>query len=95
MYSSCVTPAGTSNELDVQNGWEENTHTHTVVTQGRSIRSGRNPPLYCRFSLNMEMSRFTRDCQNRLARPNSQARTATRDKLVMRWFGPSDEEVMK
>ena len=22
-------PAGTSNELDVQNGWEENTHTHT------------------------------------------------------------------
>ena len=27
--SSCVTPAGTSNELDVQNGWEENTHTHT------------------------------------------------------------------
>ena len=25
--SSCVTPAGTSNELDVQNGWEENTHT--------------------------------------------------------------------
>ena len=26
---SCVTPAGTSNELDVQNKWEENTHTHT------------------------------------------------------------------
>ena len=25
---SCVTPAGTSNELDVQNKWEENTHTH-------------------------------------------------------------------
>ena len=23
---SCMTPAGTSNELDVQNGWEENTH---------------------------------------------------------------------
>ena len=22
-----MTPAGTSNELDVQNGWEENTHT--------------------------------------------------------------------
>ena len=21
-----MTPAGTSNELDVQNGWEENTH---------------------------------------------------------------------
>ena len=25
--SSCVTPAGTSNELDVQNEWGENTHT--------------------------------------------------------------------
>ena len=25
-----MTPAGTSNELDVQNGWEENTHTHTL-----------------------------------------------------------------
>ena len=29
MTFSCVTPAGTSNELDVQNEWEENT-THTV-----------------------------------------------------------------
>ena len=27
-----VTPAGTSNELDVQNGWEENTHTHSLLT---------------------------------------------------------------
>ena len=26
-----MTPAGTSNELDVQNGWEENTHTHSSV----------------------------------------------------------------
>ena len=25
-----MTPAGTSNELDVQNGWEENTHTHIL-----------------------------------------------------------------
>ena len=24
-----MTPAGTSNEFDVQNKWEENTHTHT------------------------------------------------------------------
>ena len=24
-----MTPAGTSNELDVQNGWEENTHTNS------------------------------------------------------------------
>ena len=29
--SSCVTPAGTSNELDVRNGWEENTHTHMYL----------------------------------------------------------------
>ena len=28
-----MTPAGTSNELDVQNGWEENTHTHIAVQQ--------------------------------------------------------------
>ena len=28
-----MTPAGTSNELDVQNGWEENTHTHTLDQQ--------------------------------------------------------------
>ena len=27
--SSCVTPAGASNELDAQNEWEENKHTHT------------------------------------------------------------------
>ena len=26
-----MTPAGTSNELDVQNKWEENTHTHTLL----------------------------------------------------------------
>ena len=28
-----MTPAGTSNELDVQNEWEENTHT-TLLTKG-------------------------------------------------------------
>ena len=28
--SSCVTPAGTS--IEVQNEWEENTHTHTQYT---------------------------------------------------------------
>ena len=27
-----MTPAGTSNELDVQNGWEENTHTREDVS---------------------------------------------------------------
>ena len=26
-----MTPAGTSNELDVQNGREENTHTHSIL----------------------------------------------------------------
>ena len=26
-----MTPAGTSNELDVQNEWEENKHTHTLA----------------------------------------------------------------
>ena len=26
-----MTPAGTSNELDVQNGWEENTHTLIIL----------------------------------------------------------------
>ena len=31
-----MTPAGTSNELDVQNGWEENTHTHTARIQDDS-----------------------------------------------------------
>ena len=39
---SCVTPAGTSNELDVQNEREENTHTHTY-----SITVGFSPTLYC------------------------------------------------
>ena len=31
-YISCATPAGTSNELDVQNGWEENTYTYCGTT---------------------------------------------------------------
>ena len=31
--SSCVTPAGTS--IDVQNGWEENTHTHSTLSEGQ------------------------------------------------------------
>ena len=33
-----VTPAGTSNELDVQNGWEENTHTHIYISNEWSLR---------------------------------------------------------
>ena len=35
--SYCVTPAGTSNELDVQNGWEENTHTHCYNMHTESV----------------------------------------------------------
>ena len=36
LSSFCVTPAGTSNELDVQNGWEENTNTtHTHSRRGK------------------------------------------------------------
>ena len=34
-----MTPAGTSNELDVQNGWEENTHTNGIISR-------RKLPLY-------------------------------------------------
>ena len=36
--SSCVTPAGTSNEHDVQNKWEEKTHTNT--THSSRVLSG-------------------------------------------------------
>ena len=33
-----MTPAGTSNELDVQNGWEENTHkTHKNPARGHKV----------------------------------------------------------
>ena len=33
-----MTPAGTSNEFDVQNGWEENTHTHTHIAVQQYIQ---------------------------------------------------------
>ena len=33
-----MTPAGTSNELDVQNEWEENTHTHTHTIVCAALR---------------------------------------------------------
>ena len=36
--SSCVTPAGTS--IEVQNEWEENTHTHSCHGPLRNNRSG-------------------------------------------------------
>ena len=45
--SSCVTPAGTSNELNVQNKWEENTHTHTpcMKINLNAPRPSEHPPV--------------------------------------------------
>ena len=34
----CVTPAGTSNEFDVQNEWEENTHNTHAADMERKTR---------------------------------------------------------
>ena len=42
--SSCVTPADTSNELDVQNEWEEN--THQVINRYYRYRRSRTTVLY-------------------------------------------------
>ena len=59
--SSCVTPAGTSNELDVQNGWEENTtHTHRLpptkfTTQSKFQEIGRSFTLYATISQNQNL----------------------------------------
>ena len=39
-----MTPAGTSNELDVQNEWEENTHTHTPLLGRGVFTAGFAPP---------------------------------------------------
>ena len=36
-----MTPVGTSNELDAQNKWEENTHTHTWLT---CLKKNQNAP---------------------------------------------------
>ena len=36
-----MTPVGTSNELDVQNGWEENTHTHTRLQYDINVQQER------------------------------------------------------
>ena len=43
-----MTPAGTSNKLDVQNEWEENTHTHCTIDSPADIRLS-NPILACRI----------------------------------------------
>ena len=40
-----VTPAGTSNELDVRNKWEENTHnTHTCQKKNVCLKKNQNAP---------------------------------------------------
>ena len=66
-----MTPAGTSNELDVQNGWEENTHTHIMIRIyrctlnliGGSIgrTSFSNPTLYI-LSFTLSKSSTSRLC---------------------------------
>ena len=52
-----MTPAGTSNEPDVQNKWEENTHTQTTITgsriglgraDGREAKKRKKPQNSCR-----------------------------------------------
>ena len=34
-----MTPAGTSNELDVQNEWEENIHTHSRLQRKKKTKA--------------------------------------------------------
>ena len=41
-----MTPAGTSNELDVQNEWEENTHTQQKVVYAVDMMYGGPCHLY-------------------------------------------------
>ena len=57
--SSCVTPAGTSNDVDVQNEWEENTHTHVgkyladAVERKKNKYRGSFPAIYSLLPLAM------------------------------------------
>ena len=51
---SCVTPAGTSDELDVQNEWEESTHTHS----GHQVR-------WTYYQPGSHRSKVTQDFTNR------------------------------
>ena len=76
---SCVTPAGTSNELDVQNEWEENTHTQCVpIMNGR--RRGTREESHKQAldsAWSMEMSKLTRD---RTAEPVSRDQILRRER---------------
>ena len=47
-----MTPAGTSNELDVQNGWEENTHT-TLFDPRLSVHSQREVGKFSSVAIGM------------------------------------------
>ena len=55
--SSCVTPAGTSNELDVQNEWEENTHTPFYDYQHHRVDAPRDFLFLSLFSPNEQRAR--------------------------------------
>ena len=47
-----MTPAGTSNELDVQNGWEENTHTFGLRDEDYNNNNSNNmirDKVYCLY----------------------------------------------
>ena len=85
--SSCVTPAGTSNELDVQNEWEENT-THTLSIQRESGNGTKNTKKNTRVAIGApgyrrtiertaaaliakQKKRNTRECRHVICRPNA------------------------
>ena len=52
-----MTPAGTSNELDVQNEWEENTHTHISTEVDSDARVQKQAqPRFARPTLIVDIS---------------------------------------
>ena len=66
-----MTPAGTSNELDVQNGWEENTHTHTHTKSVGSVKEPSNFLIYtayCCSASNLTFHAFTHNSNQILRR---------------------------
>ena len=100
-----MTPAGTSNELDVQNEWEENTHTHTQIPHARSR--------YSNSIINTTSSEFSNDVRlefsNDVPQPNKKkidlawqsiiivggnikpALTGRFTRCFRRWAGPKKE----
>ena len=51
-----MTPAGTSNELDVQNEWEENTHTHTLISPQVPVRDSLTRFFFVGVEINLNYS---------------------------------------